>query len=206
MVGWLIALAVVLLLASIPFWPVGLVAVYREGGLEIAIRLGLLRFKLDPEGSTLKDLIVPVIKKEAEILVTTIKAKKEEGGKLSDLLPLLNAIWKLLGDLRRKVRVKRLDMCLTLAGGDPCDLALNYGKAWAAVGNIVSFLENFLIIKKRNVQVNTDFLGDTTRVYLKVFANMTIWRLFSLLMKHGLPLRDEYKKFLNIDEGGTENE
>lgn len=206
MVGWLIALAVVLLLASIPFWPVGLVAVYREGGLEIAIRLGFLRFKLDPEGSTLKDLIVPVIKKEAEILVTTIKAKKEEGGKLSDLLPLLNAIWKLLGDLRRKVRVKRLDMCLTLAGGDPCDLALNYGKAWAAVGNIVSFLENFLIIKKRNVQVNTDFLGDTTRVYLKVFANMTIWRLFSLLMKHGLPLRDEYKKFLNIDEGGTENE
>lgn len=206
MVGWLIALAVVLLLASIPFWPVGLVAVYREGGLEIAIRLGFLRFKLDPEGSTLKDLIVPVIKKEAEILVATIKAKKEEGGKLSDLLPLLNAIWKLLGDLRRKVRVKRLDMCLTLAGGDPCDLALNYGKAWAAVGNIVSFLENFLIIKKRNVQVNTDFLGDTTRVYLKVFANMTIWRLFSLLMKHGLPLRDEYKKFLNIDEGGTENE
>lgn len=206
MVGWLIALAVVLLLASIPFWPVGLVAVYREGGLEIAIRLGFLRFKLDPEGSTLKDLIVPVVKKEAEILVATIKAKKEEGGKLSDLLPLLNAIWKLLGDLRRKVRVKRLDMCLTLAGGDPCDLALNYGKAWAAVGNIVSFLENFLTIKKRNVQVNTDFLGDTTRVYLKVFANMTIWRLFSLLMKHGLPLRDEYKKFLNIDEGGTENE
>lgn len=206
MIGWLIALAVVLLLASIPFWPVGLVAVYREGGLEIAIRLGFLRFKLDPEGSTLKDLIVPVVKKEAEILVATIKAKKEEGGKLSDLLPLLNAIWKLLGDLRRKVRVKRLDMCLTLAGGDPCDLALNYGKAWAAVGNIVSFLENFLTIKKRNVQVNTDFLGDTTRVYLKVFANMTIWRLFSLLMKHGLPLRDEYKKFLNIDEGGTENE
>lgn len=206
MVGWLIALAVVLLLASIPFWPVGLVAVYREGGLEIAIRLGFLRFKLDPEGSTLKDLIVPVVKKEAEILAATIKAKKEEGGKLSDLLPLLNAIWKLLGDLRRKVRVKRLDMCLTLAGGDPCDLALNYGKAWAAVGNIVSFLENFLTIKKRNVQVNTDFLGDTTRVYLKVFANMTIWRLFSLLMKHGLPLRDEYKKFLNIDEGGTENE
>lgn len=206
MVGWLIALAVVLLLASIPFWPVGLVAVYREGGLEIAIRLGFLRFKLDPEGSTLKDLIVPVIKKEAEILVATIKAKKEEGGKLSDLLPLLNAIWKLLGDLRRKVRVRRLDMCLTLAGGDPCDLALNYGKAWVAVGNIVSFLENFLIIKKRNVQVNTDFLGDTTRIYLKVFANMTIWRLFSLLMKYGLPLRDEYNKFLNIDEGGTENE
>ena len=206
MVGWLIALAVVLLLASIPFWPVGLVAVYRDSGLEIAIRLGFLRFKLDPEGSTLKDLIVPVLKKEAEILVATIKAKKEEGGKLSDLLPLLNAIWKLLGDLRKKVRVKRLDMNLTLAGGDPCDLALNYGKAWIAVGNIISFLENFLIIKKRNVQVNSDFLGDTTRIYLKVFANMTIWRLFSLLLKYGLPLRDEYNKFLYNDEGGTENE
>lgn len=208
MIGWLVVLAVVLLLASIPFWPVGLVAVYRNNGLELAVRLGFLKFKLDPEGSTLRDLIVPVLEREAEVFASTIKAKvsHDKGGKLSDLVPLLKALWRLLGDLRRKVRVKRLDMCLTLAGGDPCDLALNYGKAWAAVGNIVSFLENFLIIKKRNVQVNTDFLGDTTRVYLKVFANMTIWRLFSLLMKHGLPLRDEYKKFLNIDEGGTENE
>ena len=208
MIGWIIVLAVILLLVSIPFWPVGLVAVYGQNGLELAIRLGFLKFKIDPEGSTLKDLIWPVLSKEAEVLVATVKAKtdRETGGKLSDLLPLLNALWKLLGDLRRKVRVKRLDMNLVLAGGDPCTLALNYGKAWAAVGNIIALLEGFLVIKKRNVQVNTDFLGDTTRVYLKIYANMTIGRLFSLLVKYGLPLREEYHKFLNSNEGGTENE
>ena len=208
MIGWIIVLAVILLLVSIPFWPVGLVAVYGQNGLELAIRLGFLKFKIDPEGSTLKDLIWPVLTKEAEVLVATVKAKtdRETGGKLSDLLPLLNALWKLLGDLRRKVRVKRLDMNLVLAGGDPCALALNYGKAWAAVGNIIALLEGFLVIQKRNVQVNTDFLGDTTRVYLKIYANMTIGRLFSLLVKYGLPLREEYHKFLNSNEGGTENE
>lgn len=208
MIGWIITLAVILLLASIPFWPVGLVAVYRENGLELAVRLGFLKFKLDPEGSTLRDLIVPVLEKEAEVFASTIKAKAshEKGGKLSDLIPLLKTLWHLLGDLRRKVRVKRLDMNLVLAGEDPCTLALNYGKAWAAVGNVTALLESFLVIKKRNIQVNADFLGDSTRVYLKIYANMTIARLFGLLMHFGLPLREEYNKFLNPMEGGTENE
>ena len=208
MVWWLIALAVVLLFLSIPLWPVGLIAVYQHKGLEMTVTLGFLRFKLDPEGSRLKDLIIPVLEKEAEVFASAVKAKTshEKGGKLSELMPLLKALWKLLGDLRRKVRVRRLDMNLVLAGGDPCTLALNYGKAWAAVGNIVSLLESFLVIKKRNIQVNTDFLGDTTRVYLKVYANMTVGRLFGLLMHYGLPLREEYNKFLNTDEGGTENE
>ena len=208
MIGWLIVLAVVLLLVSIPFWPVGLVAVYRQNGLELAVRLGFLKFKLDPEGSRLRDIIVPVLEKEVEVFAATVKAKasKEQGGKLSDLLPLLKALWHLLGDLRRKVRVKQLDMNLVLAGEDPCTLALNYGKSWAAVGSVTALLESFLVIKKRNIQVNTDFLGDTTRVYLKIYANMTIARLFGLLMHYGLPLREEYHKFLNSNEGGTENE
>ena len=208
MIGWIIALAVVALLVSIPFWPVGLVAVYRENGLELAVRLGFLKFKLDPDGTALRDLIVPVLEKEVEVFATTVKAKvsHEKGGKLSDLVPLLKALWHLLGDLRRKVQVKRLDMNLVLAGEDPCTLALNYGKAWAAVGNITALLDSFLVIKKRNVQVNADFLGDTTRVYLKLYANMTIARLFGLLMHFGLPLREEYNKFLNPNEGGSENE
>lgn len=208
MIGWLIVLAVILLLVSIPFWPVGLVAVYRNNGLELAVRLGFLKFKLDPEGSTLRDLIVPVLEKEAEVFASTIKAKAshDKGGKLSDLVPLLKALWRLLGDLRRKVRVKRLEMNLTLAGGDPCTLALSYGKAWAAAGSIINILEGFLVVKKRNIQINPDFLGDTTRVYLKVYANMTIGRLLGLLMHFGLPLREEYNKFLNSNEGGTEHE
>ena len=208
MIGWIIALAVVALLVSIPFWPVGLVVVYRENGLELAVRLGFLKFKLDPDGTALRDLIVPVLEKEVEVFATTVKAKvsHEKGGKLSDLVPLLKALWHLLGDLRRKVQVKRLDMNLVLAGEDPCTLALNYGKAWAAVGNITALLDSFLVIKKRNVQVNADFLGDTTRVYLKLYANMTIARLFGLLMHFGLPLREEYNKFLNPNEGGSENE
>lgn len=208
MIGWFIVLAILLLLVSIPFWPVGLIAVYRHNGLELAVKLGFLRFRLDPDSSRLRDLLLPVLEREMEVFAAAVKAKAshDRGGKLSDLMPLLKALWKLLGDLRRKVRVKRLDMNLTLAGEDPCTLALNYGKAWAAAGNIIALLESFLVIKKRNIQVNADFLGDTTRVYLKVYANMTIGRLIGTLMHFGLPLREEYNKFLNSNEGGTENE
>ena len=44
-----------------------------------------------------------------------------------------------------------------LGGGDPCDLAINYGKAWAALGNLWSRLEQFFVIKKRDVEIQCDF-------------------------------------------------
>lgn len=52
-----------------------------------------------------------------------------------------------LGDFRRKLRVNRLELKLILAGGDPCDLAVNYGRAWTAVGNLMPQLERLFVIK-----------------------------------------------------------
>ena len=40
---------------------------------------------------------------------------------------------------------------VVLAGGDPCDLSLNYGRAWIALGNIMPHLERYFVIKKRTL-------------------------------------------------------
>ncbi len=207
MVGWLIALGVVCILLLIPLIPVGISAVYNYSGLSLTAHLGFLRFELGKENSRLKDILEPIVQEEVKVFKETVKKKvnQESGGKLSDFLPLLDAVWKLLGDLRRKIRVKRLDLNLILAGEDPCALALNYGKAWTAVGNLMPLLERIFVIKKRNIQVSCDFTGDVTRVYTKLWFTMPLGKFFSLLVKYGVPLRREYDNFLNSSEGGNEN-
>ena len=86
-------------------------------------------------------------------LIYTEKAEKKKGGKVTDFLPLVKVALDFLGDFRRKLRIKHLELQLCMAGDDPCDLALNYGKAWAAVGNLIPQLERFFVIKKRDFSV-----------------------------------------------------
>ena len=90
--------------------------------------------------------------------------KERSGGKITDFLPLVDIGLKFLGSFRRKLRVKRLELNYVMAGGDPCDLALNYGKAWTAVGNIMPLLERIFVIKKRNIQVQCDFAEVAARI------------------------------------------
>ena len=73
--------------------------------------------------------------------------KKKAGGPITDFLPLVNAVLKFLNDLRRKIRIDHLDVKLILAGDDPCDLAVNYGRAWAAVGNLLPRVERIFVIR-----------------------------------------------------------
>ena len=53
---------------------------------------------------------------------------KEKGGSLTRFLPLVKLGLKFLGDFRRKLRVDNLFLRLILAGDDPYDLAVNYGR------------------------------------------------------------------------------
>ena len=63
--------------------------------------------------------------------------QKETGGNLTRFLPFIKLGLQFLGDFRRKLRLDNLYLRLILACDDPCDLAVNYGRAWAAVGNLM---------------------------------------------------------------------
>ena len=127
--------------------------------------------------------------------------KRKKGGKFSAFKPLVEITVKFLADLRRKIRVKNFQINMIMAADDPCDLAINYGKAWAAVGNLMPLLESVFIIKKRDVQVQCDFTADATRVLAKIDVTITLWRLVALAVKFGVPAIREYLKYTN--KGGT---
>lgn len=118
------------------------------------------------------------------------EAKQEEDAPwdFEKLKSLLHLLVPFLGDLRRKIRITRLQGYLLLAGGDPCDLAVNYGRAWAALGNLQALLNQAFVIKKQDLQVGCDFAADNTLFYGRADITITLGRLLGLVLRYGWKL------------------
>ena len=129
--------------------------------------------------------------------------KPEEGGSWKDFLSLVPIVLDFLGDFRRKLRVNRLELLLVMASGDPCDLAVNYGKAWAALGTVMAQLERILVIRKREVKVECDFLASETKVTARVDLTITLGRLLAAVCKFAFRSLAEYLKIMKKRKGGA---
>ena len=191
--GWLIFLAILIGLGCVPL---GVRLRYDEDGPLAAVLLGRLPIVLYPVPGWLKKLTSRE-KKDGEKKPKKEKPKKEkppkdtvgeapQGGSWKKFLPLVQLGLHFLGDFRRKLRVNRLVLRLTLAGDDPCDLAVNYGRAWAAVGNLLAAMQRAFVIQKRDVEVQCDFLGEETKVVFAMDLTITLGRILGLLVKYGI--------------------
>ena len=172
------------------YWlPLGVRALYQSGDAGAWLLIGPFRIKLFPkkkkekEAEKEEDTVAIKVKK-----TKPVKKKEEEkkGGSLRDFLPLLEVAKNALGSFRRKLRIRRLEIKLIMAGDDPCDLAVNYGKAWAAVGNILPRLEAIFVIKKRNIEVECDFTAPETTIYVFADITITLGRLLGIAVKYGI--------------------
>ena len=191
--GWLIFLAILIGLGCVPL---GVRLRYDEDGPLAAVLLGRLPIVLYPLPGWLKKLTSRE-KKDGEKKPKKEKPKKEkppkdtvgeapQGGSWKKFLPLVRLGLHFLGDFRRKLRVNRLVLRLTLAGDDPCDLAVNYGRAWAAVGNLLAAMQRALVIHTRDAEVQRDFLGEETKVVFAMDLTITLGRILGLLVKYGI--------------------
>ena len=192
--GWLIALGILVLLA---ITPVGVLAGYNADGILLRIVAGPVKITILPsrkkEKKPKEKAPKPKKEKPAKPKNAAPAAKKEEkGGSVLDFLPLLQIVFDFLGEFRRKLRVDRLELKLILAGGDPATLGINYGKAWAAVGNLMPQLERVFVIRKRNIEVECDFTADKTRVLAHLDLTITLgrilWLTFALIGRAGVAL------------------
>lgn len=132
--------------------------------------------------------------------------EKKKGGSLLDFLPLVKTVFDFLGDFKRKLRVNLLELKLTLAADDPCDLAVNYGRAWAALGNLLPRLEQFLVIQRRDIDVQCDFTARDTTVYARLDLTITLGRILAAVFKFAFHALVEFIKIMIKRKGGTKNE
>ncbi len=131
------------------------------------------------------------------------KGKKQQGGSAVDFIPLLKVGIDFLGDFRRKLRLNALYLRLILGSSDPYDLAVNYGKTWAAVGNLMPVLERCFVIKKRDVEVECDFTALETKIIARLEITITLGRLLALTLVYGIRAFKEYLSLRNKRKGGV---
>ena len=204
--GWWIALGVVFLLGILPL---GVSARYGGEGALLRVIAGPVRLTLFPRkkkekkpGSEEESLPKPPQPPKQEPPAD----RKEKGGSLRDFLPLVKVALNFLGAFRRKLRVNRLELKLILAEGDPCDLAVNYGRAWAAVGNLMPRLERLFVIKKRDVEVECDFTASETLVIARLYLTVTLGRLLGLAIVYVIRALKEFLKLQKKRKGGATHE
>ena len=192
--GWLIALGVLGLLAVLPL---GASVIYDEDGVLARLVVGPLKITLFPRPR--KDKKPKKNKKKSKSEKQTDQKKeasgaehqeapkqKKSGGPITDFLPLVKVLLQFLDGFRRKLRVNVLELKLIMAGDDPCDLAVNYGRAWAAVGNLMPQLERLFVIRKRDIQVECDFASAETTVVVHLDISITLGRLLALVIFYGI--------------------
>ena len=218
--GWWITLGILFLLAILPL---GVRVHYNADGALVQIILGPVKLtvvpsKKKPEKEK-KDKKEKPKKKKSEKAADKPKQigadappaepkseKKEEGGSILDFLPLVKTLFEFLGDFRRKLRVKNLQLKLILAGGDPYNLAMNYGKAWAAVGNLLPKLEQWFVIKKRDIEVECDFVAAKTTVIAHLDLTITFGRLLASVFKFLIKALVKFLQIKKKRKGGAVNE
>ena len=210
--GWLVTAGVLLLLAVLPL---GVRIRYNSDGLLVKVIAGPVKitvFPLPKKEKKKKTKETPEKQPREEDLPKPPqppkkpkekKPKEEKGGSLLDFLPLVKVAVEFLGDFRRKLRLNDLDLKLILAGDDPCDLAVNYGRAWAAVGNLMPQLEKWFVIKKRNIEVECDFTASQTLVIAHLDLTITLGRLLAAVCKAAVRALTVYLKIKKKRKGGA---
>lgn len=199
--GWLIAAGVLALLAVMPL---GVRARYDAGGFVLKLVAGPVRIPLYP-----RDRKKPEKKEKkkqpvkAASSAQTASQKPQSGGDIRQFRGIISEALRFLSAFRRKLVVRKLEMKLTLAGDDPCDLACNYGRAWASLGNLMPQLERVFHIKKRNLEVACDFCGERTVIYAYLDVVISLGHLVSLGVVYGIRFLREFLKLRNLRKGGS---
>ena len=213
--GWLIAMGILLAIGIIP---VGLRVRYNDAGMRLWVLVGPVRINLYPrpqkekkekqEKAPKKEKKPTTGKKASEQkeAKTDPAAAPEKGGRLTDFLPLAQMALEFLGNFRRKLRLDNLYFRLILAGEDPYQVAVSYGRCWAAVGNLLPQLDRLFVIQKRDIEVECDFTASETLVIFHLDLTITIGRLLTTAGKFSVRVLKEYLKIRKKRKGGAKYE
>lgn len=173
----------------------------------------------------------PKEKKEKEPKAETTEEVVEEKGEniflkfyhnqgFDGVIQLINNVGKALGKLmhsfKKHIVLRELYLWMTVTGGcDAAETALEYGRICQKVFPALSFICSNLTVKKYDVEIEPDFLGqkNTAQFAFSVsvrpifILNALIVLVFRLLvnvaLKFLMGIKDKSKNNENINEGGA---
>lgn len=188
-----IVLALLGLLILLNLLRVGVSAGYEAQALSVSARIG--------------PLTIPVLPKSPESKPK--KPKKEKPPKAAEEEPeeqtkekkwpdpetifvLARLALKAAGAFRRKLRVELFRLVFIAGADDPYNTAMQYAYVNAALGSLRPLAERALHIKKRDVQVGTDFTADKPQIEARLTLTIRIGQIVAIGIVFGVG----YLKFM----------
>lgn len=196
--GWVIGLAAVAFLVFVPF---ELRGEYDLAGARAWFQIGPWRYSLYPAQRKNRRKQSSVSRKSTS--ANSSENKNKSDGKLDGFLSIAKIIWDFIKDLHGKMRVELLELKVMIGDSDPADLAIKYGQACGMMAGFLPQLDRFFIIKKQDVDISCDFEATETLVTAKLYISVTVGRLFSLLLNHGMKFIKNDIKTKNQRKGGA---
>ena len=133
--------------------------------------------------------------KESKPKESKTKEKKPIGGLIRDFYPFVKLGLDLLRCFFRKLRVRVLTLHVGFGGAnDPAGAAINYGRAWSAIGAIMQPIRSMTRIKKENVSCSCDFTSGDMRVYAEMKAVFLLGDLVVMAVRYGFRALKLYLK------------
>lgn len=208
MTGIIILCVVAVLLAVIVLIPVQIRAAYDQGDISAFVRYGPLKIALYPrpkkegeESKKLKKEKKPKKKKESAASAETAggdeapapeepekKKKKLKINKdqifysLEKLPPILGRALKRTG---KRIRIVPLKVHLLVAGTDPADTALLYGRLEAALAAGLPTLHQLVRIKEQDIQLFLDFQEEQMDCIADVGLTIRPWDVLVIALCAG---------------------
>ncbi len=189
MMGWLIALAVLILLGLLP---VGIWVHYDNGDFTLKVPIWLWKIGVYPKKKKKP-------KKPKEKKPKKPKEKKELPIELSvdSVLELLDLLWRFVQKTGRRLRLRELDLRVICGGGNAASVALDYGNVCAVISGAEPLFDSVFATKKKNIQVDLDFEAKSQSTVGIIDIRLCLASLLYLvvyLAKHGFTFYRKRRK------------
>ena len=206
MTWWMIVLLILAVFFLIGCIPVGADVSYLGGVLTVKAKIGLLRLTLLPKKPKKPQKQKKSKKSKKKPKPEKQKEKKKPqplSGGISGVMELLQFACDTLGDLRRKLRMERLELHVRFgAGDDAAKTAISYGRAWALIGTMLPMLERIFVIKERDIGAELDYNKEEKMTLdARLCITITIGRALALALRAGIRFLKIYKE---TNKGGAE--
>lgn len=176
--------AVVLVLFFLSRLRVGGSVEYDREGVRLRLRLSVFRFPLAPGGKGEKEEKKKGKwrKREEEL---EKKPPERKGGRLELVKKGLPLIGEAAGELRRKLRIDRLEISFTAASDNAADAAMAFGYANMAMGMIWPIFEQNFQVKAHHLHAGVDFQAHSPAVYIFAAVSARVGQLVSFAVRFG---------------------
>lgn len=189
MTGLKIFLGVVLALFLLGRIRLGGEAEYSAAGLLVKARAGWLWFRVFPFKKERKEKPPKPEKERSEK-----EPKPKSGGPLELVKRYLPLACEAAGELKRKIRIDKLRLDLTVATGNAANPAIAYGSANMALGVIWPVIEQNFEVKDPQIHTGVDFTAQSPVVYIDAAFSARLGQLVSFALRFGWKFFRTYQK------------